>query len=91
MLQERQRDIRMAMIAGQHEERVARLVAKVRRQAHRQKLAELGGLAPTRVAEDATGESEGVVVQSRPGLVLLQDCLPGLVAGRDDRMDGPGR
>jgi hypothetical protein len=88
MPQEHARRVDVTVVAGQHEQAVAVLVAQVRRQAHAEKLREFVRPARPGMAEHPPGESQRVRVQrrQRPSLVLH----PGLPIG-DAPSIGEGR
>ena len=65
VLHENPHRIGVAVIARQHQERVALLVAQVRRQAHAQQLAKLPRLPCPRMLKDALREGDGLLVQFR--------------------------
>ncbi len=59
--------LRLPVIGGEHQEAVALVVAQVGRQPLPEQLGQLVGVPHPGELEDAAGEGEGLVVQSRRG------------------------
>jgi hypothetical protein len=75
MRQENPHGIDMAVVARQHQERVAFLVAQIRRQPHAQQVLEILRLPCPGMLKDPLGEGDRLLVQFRLGRFILHLAL----------------